>query len=60
MLSSPPTRNTSPQFQGRAVAALKKKSGEILVSAELAEEYGFDDIDGTRPTSLRPFPEKWG
>jgi dehydrogenase/reductase SDR family protein 1 len=49
----------SPTFSGRAVAALAAdpqrmtKSGQALVVAELAQEYGFDDIDGRRPTSLR-------
>jgi len=49
-----PKRETS-QFVGRAVAALAsdpeimKKSGEILVVAELAKEYGFTDTDGTQP-----------
>ncbi len=49
-----PKRETS-QFVGRAVAALAsdpeimKKSGKILVAAELAKEYGFTDIDGTQP-----------
>jgi dehydrogenase/reductase SDR family protein 1 len=50
----------SPVFSGRAVAALAadeqrlKRSGQSLVVAELAAEYGFDDIDGRRPASLRP------
>ncbi len=49
----------SPEFTGRAVAALAsdpkliEKTGKVLVVAELAERYGFDDIDGTRPASLR-------
>ncbi len=49
-----PKRETA-QFVGRAVAALAgdpeimKKSGQILVAAELAREYGFTDIDGTQP-----------
>jgi dehydrogenase/reductase SDR family protein 1 len=49
----------SPQFTGRAIAALAAdpnrldKSGQALVVAELAEEYGFTDIDGRRPASLR-------
>jgi NAD(P)-dependent dehydrogenase (short-subunit alcohol dehydrogenase family) len=53
------SNSESPQFIGRAVAALAadpdvmRKSGQILVAAELAEEYGFADIDGRRPTSLR-------
>jgi dehydrogenase/reductase SDR family member 1 len=53
------SNSESPQFVGRAVAALAAdprvidRSGEILVAAELAEEYGFTDVDGTRPRSLR-------
>ncbi len=49
----------SPQFTGRAIAALasdaevKKKTGQALVVAELAEEYGFTDVDGSTPRSLR-------
>jgi hypothetical protein len=31
-----------------------RRTGRVLVAAELAEEYGFTDIDGTRPVSLRP------
>jgi dehydrogenase/reductase SDR family protein 1 len=48
----------SPQFIGRAVAALasdKKvlnKTGQILVAAKLAQEYGFTDIDGKQPRPL--------
>jgi dehydrogenase/reductase SDR family protein 1 len=49
----------SAQLSGRAVAALAadpdllRRSGQALVVAELAEEYGFVDVDGTRPRSLR-------
>jgi dehydrogenase/reductase SDR family member 1 len=49
----------SPQFLGRAVAALAAdehvlaRSGCVLVAAELAEEYGFTDVDGSRPGSVR-------
>ena len=53
-------KNTeSPEFTGRAIAALYRdpermiRSGKRLIVAELAEEYGFDDIDGKRPNSLR-------
>ncbi len=48
----------SPLFNGRAVAALAAdhnvmaKSGEVLVAAELAREYGFTDLDGRRPAPL--------
>jgi dehydrogenase/reductase SDR family member 1 len=55
----------SPEFTGRAIAALfadpkrMDKTGRVHVVAELAEEYGFDDVDGTRPPSLRqPSREK--
>ena len=49
----------SPELTGRAVAALAgdpdlmKYSGQVLVVAELAERYGFRDVDGQRPVSLR-------
>ncbi len=49
----------SPEFTGRAIAALfadpkrMDKTGCVHVVAELAEEYGFADVDGTRPPSLR-------
>lgn len=45
----------SPRFTGRAVAALagdaavNKKSGQSFASVLLSDEYGFTDIDGTRP-----------
>jgi NAD(P)-dependent dehydrogenase (short-subunit alcohol dehydrogenase family) len=53
------SNSESPQFQGRAVAALAgdpdimKKSGQWLIVAELGEEYAFADIDGKRPKSER-------
>ena len=50
----------SPQFSGRAVATLladpasmKEQSGDVVVVAELAQERGFTDIDGTTPPSIR-------
>ena len=55
----------SPFFVGRAVAALAadegllKKSGGLYSSWGLAEEYGFDDVDGTRPTWGRYFSENF-
>ena len=61
-LASPPfpmAVTESPELSGRAVAALAddpeiaRRSGQVCVVAELAEDYGFDDIDGTRPRSLR-------
>ncbi|MCW5850295.1 MAG: SDR family NAD(P)-dependent oxidoreductase [Anaerolineae bacterium] len=52
------SNSESPQFQGRAVAALAadpkrmEKSGQVLVTAALALEYGFTDIDGQQPRPL--------
>jgi NAD(P)-dependent dehydrogenase (short-subunit alcohol dehydrogenase family) len=48
-------QSESPRFVGRAVAALAadpealKKSGRVFSSWALAREYGFTDVDGTRP-----------
>ena len=48
----------SPEFQGRAVAALaadpevERWTGKVLVTAALAEHYGFKDIDGKSPRPL--------
>ena len=45
----------TPRFLGRAVVALAadpaimEKSGGRFATWELAREYGFDDVDGTRP-----------
>jgi NAD(P)-dependent dehydrogenase (short-subunit alcohol dehydrogenase family) len=45
----------SPRYIGRAVVALasdrkvKNKSGRVFSSWALAQEYGFTDLDGTRP-----------
>ena len=53
------SNSESPQFLGRAVAALAndpnlmQKSGQVLVAAALAVEYGFTDIDGKQPRPLR-------
>jgi dehydrogenase/reductase SDR family member 1 len=54
------SNSESPQFEGRAVAALAadpnvmQRSGKILVAATLAQEYVFSDIDGkvVRPLKL--------
>jgi dehydrogenase/reductase SDR family protein 1 len=52
------SNSESPQFIGRAVAGLladpniMQKSGQILVAAALALEYGFIDIDGKQPKPL--------
>ena len=53
------SNSESPQFLGRAVAALAAdedrltRSGQVLVAAELGEQYGFTDVDGRRPRSIR-------
>jgi NAD(P)-dependent dehydrogenase (short-subunit alcohol dehydrogenase family) len=53
------SNSESPQFIGRAVAALAadpdvaRYTGQPLIAAELATEYGFTDTYGTSPTSLR-------
>lgn len=52
------SNSESPQFIGRAIAALAtdpkvmEKSGQVLIAAALAQEYGFTDIDGTQPRPL--------
>jgi len=56
----------SPLLAGRAVVALAAdeevaaRTGEALVAAELAAEYGFADEDGSLPPSLRPQFEEVG
>ncbi|TAK00948.1 MAG: SDR family NAD(P)-dependent oxidoreductase [Candidatus Manganitrophaceae bacterium] len=53
----------TPFYVGRAVAALAsdpavlKKSGKVFSSWGLAEEYGFADIDGSRPNWGKYFEE---
>jgi NAD(P)-dependent dehydrogenase (short-subunit alcohol dehydrogenase family) len=52
------SNSESPQFVGRAVAALAsdpdvpRRSGQVLVAAALALEYGFTDVDGRQPRPL--------
>lgn len=52
------SNSESPQFIGRAIAALAsdnqimEKSGLTLIAAQLAQEYGFSDIDGKQPRPL--------
>ena len=52
------SNSESPQFIGRAVAALATdpkimdKTGQVVVAAALALEYGFTDIDGKQPRPL--------
>jgi hypothetical protein len=49
------SNSASPQFCGRAVAApaadpnLMAKSGQVLVAAQVALDYGFTDINGKQP-----------
>jgi NAD(P)-dependent dehydrogenase (short-subunit alcohol dehydrogenase family) len=49
----------SPRFVGRAVAALaadpdvQRRNGGSFSSGELAREYGFTDVDGSRPDCWR-------
>jgi dehydrogenase/reductase SDR family protein 1 len=52
------TNSESPEFIGRAVAALAadpdslRWSGQVVVAATVAREYGFTDIDGRQPRAL--------
>jgi NAD(P)-dependent dehydrogenase (short-subunit alcohol dehydrogenase family) len=52
------SNSESPEFIGRAVATLladpkvMEKSGQVLIAASLAQEYGFTDIDGKSPRPL--------
>ena len=52
------SNSESPQFIGRAVAALAsdpnimQKSGQALIAASLAQEYGFTDVAGKQPRPL--------
>jgi NAD(P)-dependent dehydrogenase (short-subunit alcohol dehydrogenase family) len=49
----------SPEYVGRAVAAIAsdpkvlEKSGKVLAVGDLAEEYGFTDVDGRRVPPFR-------
>jgi len=51
-------RTESPRYLGRAVAALAAdsnvmtKTGTVLRVADLAQEYGFTDIDGRQPAAF--------
>jgi dehydrogenase/reductase SDR family member 1 len=55
------SNSESPEFVGRAVAALaadpavSRHRGRCLVAAELAAEYGFTDLDGSAPSTVRPY-----
>ena len=52
------SNSESPRFVGRAVTALAtdpdimSQSGSVIVAAEAARRYGFDDVDGKRPKPL--------
>jgi len=52
------SNSESPRFIGRAVVSLAadpgvmKKTGSVVIAAELAAEYGFTDIDGKTPRPL--------
>jgi dehydrogenase/reductase SDR family member 1 len=52
------SNSESPQFIGRAVVALAadprvmERTGSVVVAAQLALDYGFDDIDGKIPRPL--------
>ena len=56
----------SPRYIGRAVVALaadpkvKAKSGRVFSSWALAREYGFTDLDGTRPDWGKYARKKYG
>jgi len=47
------------EFAGRAIiglandSKLMSKTGKIHMTADLADEYGFIDVDGTKPASMR-------
>jgi hypothetical protein len=49
----------SPEYVGRAVVALAatpsltERSGQVLTVGDLAEEYGFSDVDGRRIPPFR-------
>ncbi|KAJ1351922.1 Dehydrogenase reductase SDR member 1 [Parelaphostrongylus tenuis] len=52
-------QSESAEFVGKAVVALagdkniKEKSGKVLMTYDLANEYGFKDIDGGLPIDIR-------
>jgi len=52
------SNSESPEFLGQVVAALAtdgktlERSGQVLVAAAVASEYGLQDIDGRMPTPL--------
>ena len=52
------SNSESPEFIGRAVSALANdpdslcRTGQVLIAAALARDYGFTDIDGAQPRPL--------
>jgi dehydrogenase/reductase SDR family member 1 len=52
------SNSESPEFQGRVIAALardaslRKRTGQILITAAVARELGVTDLDGKTPTPL--------
>ena len=52
------SNSESPEFQGRVIAALARdpstldRSGQILVAAAVAREFGIKAVDGRAPTPL--------
>ena len=54
-------KSESTQYLGRAVAALAadpdvmEKTGKLLFVADLAQEYGFTDVDGRLIPRFNPF-----
>jgi dehydrogenase/reductase SDR family member 1 len=52
------TNSESPEFIGRAVAALASDpgalrwTGRVVIAAAIAQEYGFTDVDGQQPRPL--------
>ena len=52
------SNSESPEFEGRAVAALaadpdaQRRTGQVLVAAQLGVDYGFSDVDGRAPRPL--------
>jgi dehydrogenase/reductase SDR family protein 1 len=52
------SNSESPQFVGRVVAALAtdlnimQRSGQVLITAAVAREFGFSDIDGKQPRPI--------
>lgn len=49
----------TPQFVGRCIAALEQdkdaimQSGKVLLTGDIARKYGFTDIDGKQPVSVK-------